>query len=225
MTNFEIEISDDIEATAWLELDPFNNQKLCDIYLCVDWEKQEVYVETQYGNNTDYRTYMHLRSEYRISEQTDASQFKEYYDTNIKPLVLEQAEHFESYWDGHNWKGKFVEMVGVENENEYGYDEYGYDEYVGNDYEITLQLEGAPEHEKYIYFDVAESFLSYKDIVDMLKYADIVFMTVDLEDVVNVKAIREYLSDDVVYLMSDDQFRNDLISMRETMQEEEGEAE
>lgn len=211
MTNFEIEISDDIEATAWLYPDPFNNEKLCDIYLCVDWEKQEAYVETQYGNNMDYRTYMHLRSEYRISEMTDASQFKDYYNENIKPLVLEQSEHFDSHWDGHNWKGKYVDTTGEED-----------DEYVGNDYEITLQLEGAPEHDKYIYFDVAESFQSYKDIVDMLKYADIDFITVDLEDVENVKAIREYLSDDVIYIMSDEQFKNDLISMRETIQEEEG---
>lgn len=93
---------------------------------------------------------------------------------------------------------------------------------MGNDYEITLQLEGAPEHEKYIFFDVAESFQSYKDIVDMLKYADIDFMTVDLENMGNVRSIREYLSDDVIYIMSDEQFKNDLISMRETIQEEEG---
>lgn len=217
LTDFDIEIQDDIESTAWLEPDPFNTNTLCKIVLCIDWEQQRAYIETQYGNNTDYRTWMHLRSEYRILDQTDASRFKEYYNENIKPLVLDQAEHFESYWDGHNWKGRFMERVGIEERDEQG---CIVDNYVGNDYEITLQLEGAPEHEKYIYTDVAESFADYKDLVDTLKYADMDFMTIDINNITIVRAIREYLSDEVIYIMSDEQFQTDLMYIKETLLEE-----
>jgi hypothetical protein len=55
----------------------------------------------------------------------------------------------------------------------------------------------------------------------VLKYADIDFMSADLTDMETIRNIRSYLEDDVLYIMSDEEFQRDIIGIKETIQEEE----
>lgn len=215
MTDFELNIPEEIESTAWIEADPFNNERICRIILHVDWETEEAEIRTEYNTSgMDYRTFMHLASEWSLPDDVDASTFKEYYNYKIKPIVVEMSKKFEVYWNGSNYKGRFTSG---------DVDEDGYDLYnpLDDEMEIANLLLDVWRHDKYIYFDVAESFQSYVDIIDDLKYDNIDFMNADLENDDVIKQIREALDGgDVVYIMSDEQFANDLKSMRETIIED-----
>ena len=208
MSKFELNIQDDIKPTEWVEMDPFNHGQTCQIILHVDWETEEAEIHTEYNTSgMDYRTFMHLASEWRLPDDVDASAFKEYYNDKIRPIILRMAKKFEAYWDGSNHRGRFVSGIK---------DVDGYDIYdpLEDEIEINNIILDAWRHDKYVFFDVGESFQAYEDIIDDLKYDNIDFMTIDLNDMNNVIRIREYLTDDCVYIMSDDDFQDNLIEMR-----------
>jgi len=215
MSKFELNIADDIESTAWIESDPFNNNQTANIILHVDWETEEAEIRTEYNTNgMDYRTFMHLASEWRLPDDVDARTFKNYYNDKIRPIILRMVEKFEVYWDGSNHRGRFVSGVK---------DVDGYDIY--SPFEDELEISGlildAWRHDYHVFFDVGELFQAYEDIIDDLKYDNIDFMTVDLDDDATIQKIRNALEEEeIVYVMSDVQFANELKAIREEIIEE-----
>jgi hypothetical protein len=212
MSDFELQIKNDIEPTAWIEKYPFNKEQLCRVLLHIDWEKRTAEVRVQRENSTDHRVQMHLASQYELSAKIDASKFKEYYDSNIKHLILAMSKNFKVYWDDDSWKG----MFGCSDVEE---DELGIIDNVDSDYGIEHKIKGDPTHDVHVYFDVDKSIEDYKDFIDTLNYAYIDFMTADLNDMAVVKKIRKYVEDGIVYAMSDDEFKGSLIRMRELIVE------
>lgn len=215
MSKFELNIPEDIEPTAWIEQDPFNPEQVCRIILHIDWEVEEAEIRTEYNTTgMDYRTFMHLASEWRLPDDVDASTFKEYYEEKIRPIILRMAKKFEVYWDGSNHRGRFVSGVK---------DVDGYDIYdpLEDEMEINNIILDAWRHDKYVFYDVSESFQAYEDIIDDLKYDNIDFMTVDLDDDATIQKIRNALEEEeIVYVMSDVQFANELKAIREEIIEE-----
>lgn len=208
MTDFELNIPDDIKSTAWIEADPFNTESLKSIDLYIDWEKKTAEVVTYSpGQGQHVREFHSLATGYTLPIDVDASRFKQYYNERIKPLILAASEKFESFWDGSNLKGRF----NLKEEDFYTWDVFG----------VHHAIENVWKHDKFIFFDVGESFQNYKDIIDVLKYADIDLMTADLADMETIRNIRSYLEDDVLYIMSDEEFQRDIIGIKETIQEEE----
>jgi hypothetical protein len=205
MTKFELQIPENVKPEEWLEANPFNNDQLNYIELFVSWKNKtaEIVVYAPETGSLTYDEYHHRASSFRLDDNVDASKFKNYYDEMIRPIIIEQANKYTEEWNGSNWIGHF--------ESEY------VDDDCNPDYELTEIIENAPTHDKFIYTDVAESFQSYEDIVEILQYADIDFMAADLDDMSIVQKIRDYLSDDVVYVMSDEQFQNEIKSMKEVI--------
>lgn len=211
MSKFELNIPADIKSTAWIETDPFNNEQYKPIVLSINWVEESAEVDTYISNQgIPMSEYHGLITTFSLPEDVDATSFEEYYNQNIKPIILKMSEKFESYWDGSNWKGHFVSGK---------IDEYGYDTYdeIEDMMKIMDICQEAWSHDIYVYSDVGESFQSYEDIIDILKDADIDFMTANLENMVIVQNIREYLEDDFLYIMSDDGFKKGLEEIRDTI--------
>ena len=218
MSRFELNIKDDVKSTEWVEIDPFNHDQLCQIILHVDWETEEAEIRTEYNTGSmDYRTYMHMASEWNLPYDTDAGEFKNFYNEKIRPIILKMSNFFDVYWDGSNHRGKFTSGQT---------DPDGYDTYnpLDDEFDIHNLLLDAPRYDAYVFFDVAESFQNYEDIIDELRYDNIEFMSVDLDDDNVIEKIRDSLeSGEYVYIMDDEQFKNDLKNIKEMILEEQEE--
>jgi hypothetical protein len=197
------------EKAEFWEADPMQSEPaLCDIILYVNWEEKTATVETRMKtNSTNGAVWNGLASEFTIPEDTDFEEFAEHYKENIQPLLQEIGAKFESFWDGSNWKGRFI----FENVDAYG--EWS---------KIENVLLDSPKHDKYYYFDVRDSFQSYSDIIDLLGYSNINFMDSDLDnDAVLDNIIDALENEDVVYVNhSREDYRTELKLMQETLKEE-----
>ena len=196
---------DEWTDTQFVESDPYqNNEKICEIVLCVDWEKQTTTVETRENtNSTPMREWNHLDECFHLPEMVDASQFVKYYDEKIKPLLKIRGNKFESYWNGSNFVGKFES----DEDDDRFFDEAEID--------IKDACDKAPEHDMCVYFSIGESFANYSDIISLLKYADIDFMTANLEDENIVDSIMNELTDTCVFLNID--AKDELEGIRESI--------
>ena len=197
-TKFEL-VNKDIEkwTDVWfVESDPYqNNQARSEIVLCVDWEEQSCTVETrERTNSTAMREYHKIDQAFTLPVNVDASAFKEYYDKKIKPLLRVRGERFEIIWDGHNSVGTFTD----ENEEDEYFRARGSN--MEADIDISDLCRDAPEHDKFIYFSIGESFSDYEDIIDYAAGADIDFMTCDFSDSNVVQKIIDTFEDDCVYI-------------------------
>lgn len=205
--NTEFELTnknvDEWTATQFWEADPMQNeQSLSRICLYVDWESKEVEVETVMNtNSTPGRIWHGLASRYDLPEDTDFTRFAEFYNEEIKPILLKASEGFESEWDGSNWKGHFTEEA----------------------QEILWNLDSekfweAPQHE-YIYsFDILGAFEGKQHLFEYLENDGIDFLKVDLGNEETLSGIIESIeSGDVVILNMD---RNDYKKELKWIQEE-----
>lgn len=203
------ENAEEWEKAEFWEADPMQqNQSICDIILYVNWEEKTANVETRMKtNSTDGAVWNGLASEFTIPEDTDFEEFAEHYKENIQPLLQEIGAKFESFWDGSNWKGRFI----FENVDAYG--EWS---------KIENVLLDSPKHDKYYYFDVRDGFQRYSDIIDLLGYSNINFMDSDLDnDAVLDNIIDALENEDVVYVNhSREDYRTELKLMQETLKEE-----
>lgn len=195
--------------TQFVESDPYmNNEIVCDIVLCVDWEKQSCTVETrQKTNSTPAREYYKIDEVFRLPDTLDTTQFLEYYNEKIKPALQERGEFFEIVWNGHNNIGVFTNFD---------------DEDIANDYGIVIQdiCDCAHSHDKFICFNLASSFDDYKDIIICAEQVSIDFMTCDLDDATVVQKIMDYLEDDYVYIGTNDR-GEEMKRMKESIVENE----
>lgn len=182
--------------TQFVEADPYqNNEARSEIVLCVDWEAQSCTVETHdKTNSTPMREYYNLDQIFTLPENVDAAAFKKYYDAKIRPLLQMRGEFFESVWNGNNYIGTFTDE---EEEDEYN-SSCGF--YTEADVNIMDICKECPEHDKYVYFSIGESFNSYEDIIDIVNGADIDFMTCNLADSKTVSKIMEWLTDECVFI-------------------------
>jgi hypothetical protein len=190
--------------TEYLEADPFNNESIAKIVLYIDWEKKEATIETRYNTGSfSGRVYNGLASEFSLPTSVDAVRFPDFYKEKVLPILQKMNENFDTEWDGSNWKGIFKD-----NDPELNYF-----------WEIEEVLQDAPEHDKYVYFDVADSFQHNRDIIGILA-PQIRFLYVDLSDMENIRKIRAELEDSCVFLETDEEVQKDLIRMKESIIEE-----
>lgn len=192
--------------TQFVELESYQNEKQCAIVLCVDWENQEATVEARANtNSTQMREWNKLDQCFSLPAMVDASQFVEYYDEKIKPLLKTRGETFESYWNGSNTVGRF------ESDED---DDLFFDE---ADINIQDACDNTPEHEIFVFFSIGDSFADYNDIIVQLKYAGIDFMTADLEDEKVVTSIMDILTDTCLFMNTD--AKTELEGIRESITE------
>ncbi len=93
-------------TTDLIEEDPFNNHYQADIYLSVDWENEEVGVETYYRDNSTPGDVWHgLRRLIKLPNNVDPRYLKDDVD-ELLPRIESICEGYESYYDGHNNKGR-----------------------------------------------------------------------------------------------------------------------
>lgn len=144
MSNFDLknEGIENWEQAEFWEYDPMLAEHgICSIIMYVDWESHEVTVETQMHTNSTYmRVWNGLASEFSLPEDTDFTQFVEFYKDEIQPLIQKIGEGFESEWDGNNWKGQFSDEA---------------NELLWN---VDQKLEKAPTHNMCYYFSLRDSY-------------------------------------------------------------------
>jgi hypothetical protein len=94
-------------TTDLIEEDPFNNNYQSQIRLSIDWENEEIGVGTYYNDNCSPMDVWHgLRRLILLPNNVDPRYLKEDVD-ELLPRIEKICAGYESYWDGHNWKGKF----------------------------------------------------------------------------------------------------------------------
>jgi hypothetical protein len=94
-------------TTDLIEEDPFNNNYQSQIRLSIDWENEEIGVGTYYNDNCSPMDVWHgLRRLILLPNNVDPRYLKEDVD-ELLPRIEKIRAGYESYWDGHNWKGRF----------------------------------------------------------------------------------------------------------------------
>ena len=188
MSNFDL-TNKDVEywekAEFW-ESDPMQqNQSLCSIILYVDWESEDVTVETQMRtNSTSMRVWNGLAYEYGLPVDTDFKEFHKYYKEHIQPILQEMSKYFESHWDGSNWKGKFKFIEFKGDADEY----FNYHLNTEKEYEYVQKMEdvlfNVPTHDMMYYFSLRDlyEYGGMRQLADDLKREGIDIYTADLND-------------------------------------------
>ncbi len=93
-------------VTDLIEEDPFNNHNQAEIFLSVDWENEEIGVETYYRDNSTPGDVWHcLRSLIKLPNNVDPRYLKDDVD-ELLPRIESIRAGYESYHDGHNIKGR-----------------------------------------------------------------------------------------------------------------------
>lgn len=202
MSNFEL-INTEIEnwtETEFVEEDPYNRANFCGIELFVDWEKKTAKIDSRYDNGSiTMREHNGLASSITLHLDTDATRFKEYYDSDIKPKLEAMMEFFEVRWDGNNYIGEFI----FDKENIHK------DLYIReiHDNDMLEIIANVPSHNKYMYLSIGDSLMQYRD---MIEFFDFDFINADLDDKDVITNIRNTMEDEVVYVMNDDEFVKEL---------------
>lgn len=198
--------------TSLLEQDPMQNGKgVCDIVLEVDFEDRDAIVETHMRSNSgDMRVSNGLKKTFMIPKNVDAEAFPEFFEEKVRPILETLGKKFETEWDGRNYVGRFVfdEDPDVNMETVMGLLE-----------DVDNTLKDSPTHSEAIYTEFDGSFGSDNEFLDEMNNADIDFMDLDLDDMDMVKMVRENI-EDVVYVMSDEQFQKELKWMQDRLEEE-----
>lgn len=203
-STFELKYENEPDTeTEWIRMHPFDNEQYEQIQLWVDWETQESDVITVWESSTPMRVHNRLVSLYLLPHDVDAVEFKEFYNSDIRPLLQEMGKGFESVWDGSNWIGQF---------------ECDYDD----ELEVQDVINGAPTHDVQVFSSISDSFVDDSDLVENLLLEKIDFSTIDLNKRENIEKIREILEADneAEYLMNDKDFQRELINIQEYWNEE-----
>lgn len=98
-----------------------NNQKLQKIIFDVDFEDKYAEVETVYDDHTTPMAVHHgLIWRFTLPTLTDILIFQdETYPEEIKPIIDDLLDKFDTKWDGHNWVGGFNGMSDEEADYKY----------------------------------------------------------------------------------------------------------
>ena len=93
-------------STDLIETDPFSNHNQADICLWIDLENEEIGVDTYYKDGTTPGDVYHgLRRLITLPNNVDARYLKRDVDELI-PRIESIRAGYESYHDGHNWRGR-----------------------------------------------------------------------------------------------------------------------
>ena len=195
---FELKYEDKPKAsTEWIKSHPFEQEQYKQIQLWVDWEIQESDVIKAWEYSTPMKVHDKLVSVYVLPHNVDALEFEEYYNSDIRPLLQKMGEGFKTEWSGSNWIGQF--------EGEYD-----------DELEVQDAVNGVPTHDIQVFSSISDSFADDSDLVESLRFEDIDFSTIDLNDRKNVEKIRENLEADVAeYMMSFEDFQKELKYLQE----------
>lgn len=196
--------------TEFVIEDPYKRANFCEIELFVDWEKKTAKIDSRYDNGSiTMREHNGLASSITLPLDTDATKFKEYYDSDIKPKLEAMMEFFEIRWDGNNYIGEFI----FDKENIYK------DLHIRevHDSDMLEIIGNVPTHDKYMYLSIGDSLMNYRDMVE---FFDFNFLNVDLDDGDTIAVIRGIMEDDIVYVMDDDEFVKELKWIQEYLRDE-----
>lgn len=228
MSSFDLvnENIDDWETAEFWVSDPMQqNQSLCSIILYVRWKSQEVYVDIRMQtNSTSMEVWNGLSYEYRLPVDTNFKEFSKYYKENIKPVLQEMGKHFESYWNGSNWKGKFKFVEFKDEEDEY----FNSHLEVEAEYEYNQKMEdilfNVPTHDMVYYFSLRDSYEygGIGQIIDDLKSEKIDIYTADLnnEEIMKRAVYAVTWNDGSDYKLINVDVENELKEIQEELKEE-----
>jgi hypothetical protein len=155
------------ERAQFWDYDPMQRGSLCKICLWIDWRDESLEVETVMHTNS-YPCDLHnnVCARFNLPEDTDFTQFPEFLQGEVLPILDELHAGFEYYYDGSNWRGRFSEDVR---------DLF---------WELEEALRGAPTHDMQYYFSLSDLYgeSGSHTIVEDLKAEDIDLLTANLDD-------------------------------------------
>lgn len=201
---------EDWEKAQFWESDPMqNNQSLQGIYLYVDWEQRTADVETvMQTNSTPGRVWHGLDGMYKLPEDTDFSEFPEFFRDEVQPMLQKIGAGFEAEWDGSNWKGRFTEEA---------HDML---------WDLDQLLQRALTHDMQYFFSLRDLY-EYGGVEqmkqDLKEYDGIDLLTADLDnEEIQEKVIETLTGDDgVVYKLIQVDIIEELKEIQEAIKEEE----
>lgn len=207
LTNKNVE---EWERAQFWESDPMQqSQSLCRIILYVYMEEKTANVDTQMKtNSTDGAVWHGLALEFRLPEDTDFTEFPEFFEEEVQPLLQKIGEGFESEWDGSNLKGRFTE------------------EAQESIWELQQPLEGAnvPTHDMKYYFSLRDLYgeSGSHTIEDDLEAEGIDLLTADLNNdgVMSLAVETVTWGDGVEYKLIDVDVEAELREIQAELQEE-----
>ncbi len=197
------------EKAEFWEYDPMLSERgICSIILYVDWESEEVTVETQlHTNGTSDRVWNILASEFSLPEDTDFTEFPAFFEDEIKPILQKIGEGFESEWDGSNWKGEFTDEA---------------NQLLWN---LDQKLMEAPKHDMVYYFSLRDlyEYDGISQIKSDLKAEGIDLLTADLNDEGVMSLAVEIVTsgEDYDYKLINADVEDELREIQKELQEEE----
>lgn len=205
--SFDLGDTEEWTAAQFWESDPYNNNgnALARIRLYVDWEKKTAAVETDLNTGSIPGGVFHgLASEFTLPEDTDFTQFPEWYNSEIKPLLLEYVKHFSSEWDGSNFRG------------------YVSEEGKSIRWDIAYKLGGAPKHDLYYSFDVLGAFEGKQHLKEYLAGNGIDILKADLSDKKTLSKIIEAIEGGEVRVlnMDSEDYKKELLWIQEELLED-----
>lgn len=104
----EVKIEKYESATALLEDDAYNRGQPRPILLRIDWEDEEITVRVDYEHNsTPSRVWHGIASEYTLTSCLDATELREWVQSEIAPLAEQAIQYYGTKWDGSNNRGNW----------------------------------------------------------------------------------------------------------------------
>jgi hypothetical protein len=194
------------EAAHFWEKDAMQNEAICRICLCVDWQTKTSKVETfMRTNSMRGEVYYGLCSEYPIPYDTDFTQFPDFYDTEVRPLLRQLNEGVSIEWSNSNWIGVFNCNVRH------------------LDWDVENKLHDTPTHDLQHYFNIIDLYDGSKSwLVSDLLADGIDLKTADLDNEVVMSLAVEKLSlgDGTDYKLIEVNIERELREIQSELQEE-----
>jgi|GEM_PF-3660047 len=194
---------EEIQVNGSIHEDPYNRHQLGDLSLFVDWETGITSIE-EMDHGVTYDVHMGKASTYQLSGTIDIANFVANVYPRIIPELERLAEYYETYWDGHNERGRFklgeVELSFLEGE-------------------IIDKCNDAPDICGDVCFSIHDCMATDSDILEFFAANDMDFMTADIDNM-DIKDIKEVMAgDEGVWLCSDEEIREDLKDLRKDLEE------
>ena len=184
-----------------------NRDEYAPIVLYVRWTDGYVNISAQpITNNQDGDVYYRNATEFTLDLDTDFTEFEEYFNKKIKPILEETAKHFEQEWDGHNMVGGFDFEIGGDEDVEI--------------YQINAKIEKllveAPKHCYDFFTSIQDSFEGV-DIVEYFEEFGLDILNCDLENDENIDKIIEACNENIIIIGYS---RNDYVWAIENIRED-----
>lgn len=106
MEDFKFEDFEEWSDDEFLEENPWEYESVFPVELHIDWVDETTEVVVSRLTPNSYAEYYGNCAVFDITD-VDFSQFGQYYNEKIRPIVVEISEHFYQEYDGHNMRGYF----------------------------------------------------------------------------------------------------------------------